>query len=601
MLDPQTRAALSEQLAPPPGFELGHAVGTSFTLDLETALTIPLSFASHRISASDGNLGILDAVRRAADRIDIFAQAGEISMGGRSDLVAFLERIVHPVTVRRGLFHPKVWFVEYASGDERAYRFICASRNLTADRSWDVVVRLDGRIAGGDKIEGATARNAPLAALLRRLPELAVQPLDDERKARIYTLADRIGTVDWEWPDGIRGLSFHALGLAGATLPELRGQRALIISPFVSDDGLATLRRGIRTDTHLISRADTLDRLAPASLGGRLRTAVLDDAASLLDQDARTDDSGALEPLTGLHAKAIIIDRQDGAQILLGSANATGAALRDNIEVMVGLTGPVPRFGVQATLEAMGALVENYAAQGGKQPTEDEESQYRLERALRSLADIRITARVLTGDSYSLAVSREERTAARADELTDGISVHWHLLTRPDAGGRGLPGVGDDPSMVADLALTDITPFMVLSARDLEGNERRTIVLAQLIDDVDTRRDAIIARQLTDRGAFVRLLMLLLELSGQQMPTGGAGAGFFAAAGAGGDEGAGLFESLVRAVGSGHGGLADVRRIVDYLLTTDDGGTVLPAGFAELWAAVWAAHEQLTGTEKDTA
>ena len=146
MLEPQTRAALSELLSPPAGFELARAVGTTFTLDLETALSVPLSFASHRISAADGNLGIFDAIRRASDRVDIFPQAGALSMGTRTDLVAFLEPIVHPGAVS-GLFHPKVWFLEYASGDERAYRFLCSSRNLTADRSWDAVVRLDGAIA----------------------------------------------------------------------------------------------------------------------------------------------------------------------------------------------------------------------------------------------------------------------------------------------------------------------------------------------------------------------------------------------------------------------------------------------------------------------
>ncbi len=110
MLEPQSRAALTEQLKPPIGFELSHAVGTTFTLDLATALAVPLSFASHRLSVQDDTLGVLDAIRRAADRVDVFAQAGEISMGARSDLVAFLEPMVHPVALRRGLFHRRSGF-----------------------------------------------------------------------------------------------------------------------------------------------------------------------------------------------------------------------------------------------------------------------------------------------------------------------------------------------------------------------------------------------------------------------------------------------------------------------------------------------------------
>ena len=78
MLEPQTRAALTDMLHPPTGFTLSHAVATTFTLDLDTALTIPLSFAAHRATANDDPIGILDAVRRAADKVDIFAQAGQI-------------------------------------------------------------------------------------------------------------------------------------------------------------------------------------------------------------------------------------------------------------------------------------------------------------------------------------------------------------------------------------------------------------------------------------------------------------------------------------------------------------------------------------------
>ncbi|MGK2856828.1 MAG: hypothetical protein ACSLFQ_06445, partial [Thermoanaerobaculia bacterium] len=242
MLEPQSRAALTEQLKPPTGFELSHAVGTTFTLDLATALAVPLSFASHRLSAQDDTLGVLDAIRRAADRVDVFAQAGELSMGTRSDLVAFLEPMIHPVTVRRGLFHPKVWFLEFRAGEQTAYRFLCASRNLTADRSWDVVVRLDGVPAGQGEKRAAAAVNRPLVDLLRRLPSLAVQPVEEGRRRRVEELAERWRGIVWERPDPMRSIAFHVFGIPGAGVPNLRGKRALIVSPFLSDDGLRMLR-----------------------------------------------------------------------------------------------------------------------------------------------------------------------------------------------------------------------------------------------------------------------------------------------------------------------------------------------------------------------
>ena len=600
MLEPQSRAALTEQLKPPTGFELSHAVGTTFTLDLATALAVPLSFASHRLSVENDTLGVLDAIRRAADRVDVFAQAGELSMGTRSDLVAFLEPMIHPVTVRRGLFHPKVWFLEFRAGEQIAYRFLCASRNLTADRSWDVVVRLDGVPAGQGAKREAAAVNRPLVDLLRRLPSIAVQPMEEGRRRRVEELAERWRGIAWERPDPMKSLAFYVFGHAGAGMPDLRGQRALIVSPFVSDDGLRMLRAGVRTDTHLISRAESLDRLAPATLNSKLSTWVLDDASTYSLDDESSEKSHAVVPpgerLSGLHAKAIVIDRQDGAHVFLGSANATQAAWQSNIEVMVELVGPVTKVGVQATLNAFGELKDEYPTNGGREADAKEEAERRLEAFVRSLASARLSARVVTGDPYSLRVWADDAFVFALGRRND-VSVRWHLLTRPDLGSTTMGAGEADGVALTGIPLADITPFIVLVARDDLGNDRRTIVLARLIDDVATRRDAIIARQLTDRAAFVRLLTLLLELSGAWTlaPNGAGGAGFFGAADMSG-VGTGLFEALVRAVGDGHHGLADARRIIDYLRDNDE-QAVLPDGFDQLWSAVWSAHLELTGGE----
>lgn len=599
MLEPQTRATLTEQLKPPTGFELSHAVGTTFTLDLATALAVPLSFASHRLATEDDTLGVLDAIRRASDRIDVFAQAGEISMGTRSDLVAFLEPMVHPVTPKRGLFHPKVWFLEYRSGDELAYRFLCASRNLTADRSWDVVVRLDGRVAADGAKRAAAATNKPMADLLRHLPALAVHHPDPVRQERIQDMADRWRSVDWERPESIKEVAFHAFGVRGSTMPDLHGKRALIISPFLSDDGLRMLRSRVRTTSHVVSRAESLDRLAPTSLDAKLATYVLDDAATPDVSDDETAQAHAAyvppgDRLVGLHAKAVIVDRQDGAHVFLGSANATAAAWEQNVEVMVELVGPVGRVGVEATLDALGDLKEEYRTDGGAEPDADEEAEHRLEAALRKLASVRFTARVTAGEPHSLRIwVDDEGDGVRARSLNGpaDVSVKWHLLTRPDLGGADLPGHGEHAaSEIRDIPLADITPFITLVATDERGRERRTIVLARLLDDVRTRREAIIARQLTDRATFVRLLMLLLELSGG-LVAGTEGHGFFGSPVAG-EQSGGVFEALVRAVGDGHHGLADARRIIDYLRSTDE-RAVLPDGFEELWEHVWAAHVEL--------
>lgn len=580
MLEPQSRATLTEQLAPPSGFDLSYAVGTTFTLDLTTALSVPLSFASRHAVTSDDALGVLDALRRTAGRIDIFPQAGEIAMGTPSDLVGLLEEMIHPVRAPRGLFHPKVWFLEYRSGDRYAYRLLCASRNLTDDRSWDAIVRLDGHPS-----PKPVASNRSLADLLRTLPSMAIHPLPRERRAAIEELASRFETVTWERPSDVHSIDFDVFGLAKNTIPELSGVRALIVSPFVSDEGLQILSSGVRTTTHLLSRDTSIDRLSPTRLASGLKTYVLDDAA------IAEDDALNAGGLSGLHAKVVVLDRTNDTQVLIGSANATDAAWTKNVEVMVRFIGRKSALGVTATLDALGDLKMAYASDGGDSESEQEEAERHLEALIRRLAATQLTARVVPGDSWSM------RLWSPSSSLLEQVhkaraTLSWHLLTRTDLGGASIAAEEAGASDIGPLPLTDITPFIVLVVRDDRGNERRTIVVAELLDDHPSRRDAIIARQLTDRAAFLRLLALLLDLTSSPLP--GTGGGFGQNFGDAGPDGSGLFEALVRSVGVGHQGLADARRIIEFIRDHDDAKKLLPPGFEKLWANVWSAHRALS-------
>ncbi|NHB84271.1 hypothetical protein G7085_05620 [Tessaracoccus sp. HDW20] len=86
-----------------------------------------------------------------------------------------------------------------------SYRFLCASRNLTFDRCWDAVVRLDG----APTVDAAAASlNAPLTGLLRALPSMAVNPSPRASHGNHRTgrplRADRLGT-----PEGVKELGFE--------------------------------------------------------------------------------------------------------------------------------------------------------------------------------------------------------------------------------------------------------------------------------------------------------------------------------------------------------------------------------------------------------
>lgn len=622
------RATLTAALTPPHGYELQHAVGTTFTLDLESALTVPLSLAARGATDASDRLGVLDALRRSADRLDIFAQVGEMRMGTPSDLVVLLEQSIHQVRAPRGLFHPKVWFLQFTrdNGGSRApssyFRFLCATRNLTPDRSWDLLVQLDGTpllwsgaTGPGDapsdhELSAAREKNAPLANLLRALPGLSAYPLSGYRAARIEALAAAWETIEWEMPTETKSVAFHVFGLGqneGPT-PVLGGRNALVISPFLTDRGLARVREGVIGVTHVITRVEALERLDPGSLGSRLHTYVLDDAATLGSEPGLAPESdSALQPapesapqhrptelLSGLHAKALVYDRGHRSHVFIGSANATEAAWNNNnVEVMVEFEARKGAYGVRAMLEGLASFAEPYDATGGAEEPEDERTARQLEHLLRGIAAVPWTAHMTGEGPCALAVWAD----AAADRLVErlhvefGAGLTWHLLTRRDQGAAGAP-LEANPVTLTDLPLDEVTPFLVLQTMTTRGVSARTIVLARLLSDSDKRRDAVIGRHITDRSSFMRLLTLMLELTGVRLGSAQTGTTWAWSGQVGGEavEFSGLMEAMVRALGRQPEALNDVRRMIEFVRGAGGTEEIFPDGFDELWVQVEKAY-----------
>ena len=88
---------------------------------------------------------LLETIRRYADRTILFCQAGAISIPAYRAALTFVEQtVVEVCKPDGGLFHPKSWIVRFTSGRGRVrHRVLVMSRNLTFDRAWDVLVRLD--------------------------------------------------------------------------------------------------------------------------------------------------------------------------------------------------------------------------------------------------------------------------------------------------------------------------------------------------------------------------------------------------------------------------------------------------------------------------
>jgi hypothetical protein len=250
VLEPTDRRLLLDALRPPAGYTLEAAIGTTFSLDLLALLTVPLAFALFDWEDEQGRpmadpLALLEAVRRHADRMAIFCQAGKTYIPRHDQrLYAYLEPSVVDVKAPRAnrAFHPKLWALSFHAPDAPTLvRVLCASRNITFDRSWDTLLVLEGEV---QPRQHAFERILPLTTFLSALPDLAVQPAGDQIRVLVNQMQAEVGRTEFAPPPPFNDLRFIPLGLqqSGDEWPFVpRPQRLLVVSPFVGPGCLMRL------------------------------------------------------------------------------------------------------------------------------------------------------------------------------------------------------------------------------------------------------------------------------------------------------------------------------------------------------------------------
>ena len=577
MLAPDTRVLLSDSLRPPEGFVLDRAVATTFSLDLASALAVPLAFAAREVEIGTDPISTIEAVRKVSNRVDIFCQAGQVCVPAKhSDLLSFLEPMVHSVKRPRPgrLFHPKVWLLRYRGGDgDLALRLLIMSRNLTADQSWDTCVQLDGTI--GSKIDNG---NRAIVTLLESLPRAAVNRLERSRAAGIESLIQDARRARWELPEDIDAVAFHVLGIGRQAPIDFSNDRAVVVSPFSNDEGLGLVGLGkTKHQSILIGRQEDLDQLPESSLEGS-EVFVLSPMAEL-ELEEGVERSG----LSGLHAKAYVLDSGTRTRLFLGSANATDAAFGGNVEFLVELSGRRARNGVEkfaGTESPLRTYLEPYT-RGAEDETDDAE--WALKELVRDIASIPMKAHVSrSGAEYALQLR-----SGLPVPIRPGVTTTLALLTRPGIA-HEVSGEAAVDLNFTGLEITQVTPFVAVSCRDANGLEARTVMLASLVNDPESRLDRILAQQVDTPEKFLHFLALLLGLT--QLPVfGDAGSGKGPKATTLGNSlSAGVFEPILSALANNQEALRDLERLVRRLESTPEGLATLPPGFLALWTSVRA-------------
>lgn len=597
MLAPDNRALLLDALRPPLGHTLERGVATTFTLDLETALMVPLAFAGFRFEENPDPLEVMEALRRMSERLDIFCQAGAISAAGwPSDLVALLENVIHEVKRPRPgrIFHPKVWALRYSdTSGEPIFRLVVLSRNLTADRSWDTILWLDGHLQGRRPI----AANRPLSRFFGELPGLVPAGLSNERRDALDELADQLRRVEWELPDGVREARFHPIGISGSrSFPveeHFSGYRKLVISPFVRD-GFIRRVLGPNPDrkTALVSRGEELGTLQADTLD-RLEAYELDSTAQLSSDEADRDTNPTY--LSNLHAKVFVVERARLAHLFVGSSNATEGGFNGNIEFLCELVGPVAKYGVDALAgeEApLRSMLNPYVASESSEIDEGDFVARELEGLLIDIAangGFRTTV-TRQGDGWAPFISSDSELPQIALGTSVTIAAHNRQAETYVLHAGKVVAIQLPPREAAE-----ITPFLQLTvSRTVESTaiQRSTVICSRLDGEPEARYNEIFARQIDTPEKFMRLLALLMGFASGSVVVGVSETGRWADTWTVGT-GEGVLELLARALSENPESMDHLESIVEHLRASSSGTAILPPGWDEVWIPALEARQSM--------
>ena len=337
MLDPkQNSIDYGESLIPPnTDYAFTYAVGTTYSLDLEALLVLPVAlFYSDKIEVKKGDIsfGMLESITKAAEKMVVYCQKGKVAVPKTYNfLFSFWEKGIEYVTMptAQQSFHPKIWVIRYDSIEKKKlsakYKLIISSRNLTYARDWDIAYTSEGEVGNATIVQ-----TKPIADFLRHLEG------QGNRNLPKNFIAD-LEKVSFELPDDFIVQSYFPMGIENYISPLLKkkSEELIIISPFVDKTTIDLYVKNTEKKISVFSRKEELDGLPIETIKA---IKAYQFSQSIIDGEYNEDnDEGDGEESVrhNLHAKIYIAQKSNKVSWLLGSANATCPAAERNVEFLV--------------------------------------------------------------------------------------------------------------------------------------------------------------------------------------------------------------------------------------------------------------------------
>ena len=527
MLNPnKDRLDYGQILAPPAGYELDFAVGTTYSLDLDALVGASLAMGlSEETDSSLMNnpVCLLEALRSTGDKVALFCEGGQIHMPNKvTSLYILLEKMVFSVQPKKQQriaaypsFHPKFWLIRYVNNTkEVVYRVIVLSRNLTFDRSWDVTYYMDGHVG-----ENQSDKNDPLCDFLSYLRiQLPGSENGKSKSKLIRTMIKELPCVVFETsdkefydyqfiPNGIKRSGggyyrFEETQLFTDTFHEI-----MIMSPFLSGSVIKDFNdRNAQSPIEgsrymLITRETSLSKLKPEDVSNfsiyTLRDTVID------GETAISDESGNMQK-QDIHAKMYMFLKNSTAKLYLGSLNASHNAVYGNVEFMLCLTSKRRYLNLDKLKESL--FGSN--ADGSDNPFQ--------EVALSSAIISEETDEANNLDAVIKEINRSGATAvaeAEDDSYTITLTFEdcdtkgYHVTVRPLLSNRK----ENYHSIITfqGLSITQLSEFYAVAVSDSEKTVERVLIIPTK-GLPQEREKAVVTSVVSDKDCFYRYIAFLL-------------------------------------------------------------------------------------------
>ena len=605
MLDAKiNRLDYGEQLIPPHhSYDLDFAVGTTYSLDLEAIMVLPVAmFYSRHLDCSPDDLhfDVLDAITQSAEKIRVYCQKGKIKVPRKYNyLMAYWEEGIAEVRMDSvfASFHPKVWVVRFTKkGLAPYYRILITSRNLTYAHDWDIAFASEGEV-GSISID----KNTPLIQFLEYLHRKDGKPYPQG-------FLEDLAKVNFNLPEGYHLMNFHPIGIHVPEndmtftnpLAKKSWEDLLVISPFVDKTTIRNLVEKTSGKLSMLSRKEELDKIDADLISDLGKNRVFQFSEFIKDGERfeGISEGSSLEVLSqNLHAKIFIGSKNNYSHWFMGSANCTQPAFSSrNIEFMVELkTDQGKRFPskiCKALTESPNgelSLFEPYQIDMRPSGPGDESLDSHLRKIIYKLTELVFLGELVSRTAgehtlYDLSIQCDATSLSLPKDFDVGVRPLPELTALSKALVPGKVNLIQDFKGYNELQLS---PYLVIEV-GYQGTTIKSFIAEMQIDLPQSRMDHIFRSIINDKEKFLKYLSFLLGKTTPEPIQGDdkrpesirqkgiATANTFSAS---------LYENLLVAASRRPERLRSVEKIIQRLKDNNsDNSTIITEDFLRLWS-----------------